>query len=449
MRVLFDSTFTMSSGKQSGIERVVRSLLAVALEQCENNLELNSDVTVVPVFIHDGAIFKLGPDATGWFKSVASYQADCLKSAPRGYEIFAKAICTLVGSRKVRSWLLPSPGHLGIFKSWYKRRLAIAFREAAKNSTQIDVDSNDVLWLPDAYWATSDIVPGLLAAKNSGACIACLVYDLIPLEDEVTGKFDVLRNKNFARYLESIVTFADVVLTISNTVREQLEDFIALQWPNQTASREVFAIPLGAEINVPLGGIRQELSDFFMIPGRVNPYLCLGTFEPRKNQGFVLDAFERLWEDNPEMRICFIGRVGWQCDKIIDRLRTHPERGRRLLVCYNASDAEVGYCYQNCRAFLTASRSEGFGLPIVEAQWHRKPILASKIAVHCEVGGDACTYFDLASPLELVRVVSELENRLAYDSPQSKIGVKITTWAESWENCRGRLIDGFKRKQSL
>ncbi len=448
MRILFDSTFSVASGKQSGIERVVRSLLKEAKKPVENNADLQDNEVVEPVFIHDGGVYKLCEEAGKEFTEVANFQADCLRAIPFAYGILAKAICQVVRVGRVRRWLLPSPGHMGIFKPWYKRKLARAFLAASQRSERVHIDSNDILWLPDAYWAASGIWPALNAAKEAGAYIGCLVFDLIPLQDVDTGEVDGSRNENFFRYLEFVVANADGILTISNTVKRQLEEFIALQWPNRSVSQSVNVIPMGAEIQLTTGEVRSQLSAFFEENLSHQPYLCLGTFEPRKNQALVLEAFELLWPTCPNLRLCFIGRVGWQCETIVEKLRTHPELGRRLFVCHNASDAEVSYCYRNCRAFLTASRQEGFGLPIVEAQWHRKPVIASNIPIHREVAGDACHYFHLDSPSGLAGVVSDLELRLIVHSPTPLSDLTMTTWEQSWAACRAELVEGYKVKRS-
>ena len=88
-------------------------------------------VDVEPVFIHDGKIFKLGKEAEKEFLKVSEIQADCMRIAPPGYSLCATVFCKVVRSRQVQRWLLPSPGHLGIFKSIYKRKSALAFRQAA------------------------------------------------------------------------------------------------------------------------------------------------------------------------------------------------------------------------------------------------------------------------------------------------------------------------------
>jgi alpha-1,2-rhamnosyltransferase len=342
--------------------------------------------------------------------------------------------------------LLPSPGHLGIFKSIYKRRVARAFRQAAIRSTQVQIDDGDILWLPDAYWATAEIWPAITLAKRAGALVATLVYDLIPLQDENTGQIVLEQNRHFYHYLDSVVRCSDIIVTISETIRQQLEELIDSKWPSPLVCRDVRAIPLGAEIKSVTGPVRTSFTDFFEKDGSIPPYLCVGTFEPRKNQGFVLDAFEELWKSSSDLRLCMIGRVGWQCDKILDRLRCHPELGHRLLVSHTATDAEVNFSYRNCRALITASKSEGFGLPIVEALWHGRPVLASDIPVHREVGKTACHYFPLGDPEVLCQAVVELEKRL------SSARLEITRarpieWSDSWASCRAELIHAHLRKR--
>ena len=49
-------------------------------------------------------------------------------------------------------------------------------------------------------------------------------------------------------------------------------------------------------------------------------FLCVGTVEPRKNYGYVLDAFERLWGEGVEVGLCIVGRVGWMQARLLERL---------------------------------------------------------------------------------------------------------------------------------
>jgi glycosyltransferase involved in cell wall biosynthesis len=52
----------------------------------------------------------------------------------------------------------------------------------------------------------------------------------------------------------------------------------------------------------------------------------------------------------------------------------------------------------NATALLTASRQEGFGIPLVEAMRVGTPIAVSDIPVFHEIGGDAALYFPTDDP---------------------------------------------------
>lgn len=71
-------------------------------------------------------------------------------------------------------------------------------------------------------------------------------------------------------------------------------------------------------------------------------------------------------------------------------------------------NADVASLYRVADALLFPSRSEGFGLPLVEAALHRLPVFCSDIPPHREVAGDFAVFFDLESPpADVARLVLE------------------------------------------
>jgi alpha-1,2-rhamnosyltransferase len=274
------------------------------------------------------------------------------------------------------------------------------------------------------------------------------VYDLIPIQEETTGEINVDLNQNFFRYLEQVADHSHALLTISDVVRDQLVSFLETYRPGGQITKEnIVTIPLGAEVQPGDGPIREELREYFERDGEIEPYLCVGTFEPRKNHGFLLDAMELLWAKGANVRLCLIGRVGWKCDQIIQRLHQHPELGKRLFVCFSASDVEVQYAYRNCRSLVTASKSEGFGLPIVEGQWYGKPVIASDIPVHREVGRDGCLFFELSTPDSLRKAILANEQRMR--SPRDRTDHSSPfTWKNSWQTCLSALLDRASKWQA-
>ena len=74
------------------------------------------------------------------------------------------------------------------------------------------------------------------------------------------------------------------------------------------------------------------------------------------------------------------------------------------------SDTELSALYRQARFLAFPSRYEGFGLPVIEAQAHGTPVIASDIPVLREVAGDGAVYFPAGDASELARHMYALLN---------------------------------------
>jgi glycosyltransferase involved in cell wall biosynthesis len=93
--------------------------------------------------------------------------------------------------------------------------------------------------------------------------------------------------------------------------------------------------------------------------------------------------------------------MGWQIESLRDIVRNHPEHGGKLMWFNDIGDLELEQIYQACEGVIIASHAEGFGLPLIEALGHLKPVLARDLPIfriHEEHGvryfpafGDAAT----------------------------------------------------------
>ena len=160
-------------------------------------------------------------------------------------------------------------------------------------------------------------------------------------------------------------------------------------------------------------------------------FLTVGTLEPRKGHAQLLDAAEILWAKGSPVIVAIAGKRGWLVDALIQRIENHPELGRRLRWFEAADDSVLQQIYRQATVALLPSEGEGFGLPLVEAAHVGLPILARDLPVFREIGGTHATYFGGFDGPALARAMEDwLEEHAAGRAPAST-GIAPLTWAES------------------
>jgi glycosyltransferase involved in cell wall biosynthesis len=125
------------------------------------------------------------------------------------------------------------------------------------------------------------------------------------------------------------------------------------------------------------------------VPPRDGYVLFVGTLEPRKNLGALLDAWELLIREMPglpRLRIAGAtrpGSEGWIERFSSSPLREHVDYGGYV----NANDRRA--LYEGARLLVLPSHHEGFGLPVLEAMALGIPVVATRVGALPEVAGDA------------------------------------------------------------
>jgi glycosyltransferase involved in cell wall biosynthesis len=115
----------------------------------------------------------------------------------------------------------------------------------------------------------------------------------------------------------------------------------------------------------------------------------VGTLEPRKNVGGLLDAYERLLEDVPDAPdLVLVGRATRAAAPWLERVKRPPLAGRARHLGYVPDEARRPL-YEEARVLVLPSFNEGFGLPVLEAMTVGVPVVASTRGALPEVLGDA------------------------------------------------------------
>ena len=168
----------------------------------------------------------------------------------------------------------------------------------------------------------------------------------------------------------------------------------------------------------------------------------VGTIEPRKGQKQTLAAFDQLWAEGLDANLVIVGKQGWKVEKLVETMRHHREKGKRLFWLEGISDEYLEKVYAVSTCLLAASEGEGFGLPLIEAAQHKLPIIARDIPVFHEVAGDHAFYFNGKKPDDLARAVRKwLELYQSGRHPKSD-DMQWLTWRQSTQ----QLLDVILRE---
>jgi glycosyltransferase involved in cell wall biosynthesis len=264
-------------------------------------------------------------------------------------------------------------------------------------------------------------VLGRLAAQ--GVLPVVMVHDLIPINfPEYCSP--AAEGRHLRRAAE-IIAHARLAITNSAATAEELGCYarrIGLSAP----PTQVAPLGIEAEFLAPPPASKAARAYF----------VSVGTIEARKNGAFMLAVWrelaERLGDAAP--RLVLVGRRGWENEAVIDHLDRSKAVIRLVHEVSDLGDRELAQLVGGAAALLAPSFAEGFDLPVVEALALGTPVIASDIAVHRELAGQAATMIDpLDGPAWIEAIVA------AATAPKRGPAYSAPTWKAHFELLEGPL----------
>ena len=209
--------------------------------------------------------------------------------------------------------------------------------------------------------------PNFIAPPVSGkGKVALTVHDLSFMRFAETleaANLDRLRAG-----LRDSLARADLVLTISATVAQEIEAELGVPAqrivPTLLGLEPHFSPPEATEV----AAMRTELA----LPA---PYLLsVGTLEPRKNHGFLVEVFETLRRFDGELVLA--GQAGWKTAGLMRRIAESPLAARIRHLDY-VPERLLPALYGGAELLCFPSLYEGFGFPPLEAMACGTPVVSS------------------------------------------------------------------------
>lgn len=258
---------------------------------------------------------------------------------------------------------------------------------------------------------TERVLAGVKSALESQ--VSVMVHDVIPLDFpqfQRSGTVDVFRKK-----LKRVQKYADFVIYNSVDTQRHSEEHMA-QWGEPPRS---IVSHLGTDLSPP--------DHDFTLP-KLPYFVAVGTIEPRKNHALLLDIWENLGPNAPELHIC--GARGWNNEALFDRLDSLSQ-GSKVFERAGLNDSALAALVQGSQGLLFPSFAEGFGLPPVEAAALGVPILCNDLEVLKEILGDKPVYVKVSDSYLWNKTVKELAN--AEPKMRKQGQYTPTSWADHFK----------------
>lgn len=161
----------------------------------------------------------------------------------------------------------------------------------------------------------------------------------------------------------------------------------------------------------------------------------MGSFMPYKGVDTLVRAAALL----PDHELHLLSRITPEERQRLTRLAPTA----RLVFHDGVTDAAYADLLGSATALITASRAEGFGIPLVEAMRLGTPVVVTDIPIFREIGGDAAQYFAPGDAAELAREIRVLDAPGEWErsSEQSVRNAERFSWSASAE----RLLEVVRR----
>lgn len=340
--------------------------------------------------------------------STGRYMQRLLEEINDRYSNDGNSYTALMPSAHIAKWQirLPSINVIASDAKWYtfaeQWNLYWQLRRLRPDLVHFTMPQQPLLWTGPAITTIHDMT--LIRFDNIDESDNPLVY--------------VFKKRVFNFLIRTVMRRARAIITPTNFVREDLarmygENYLA----KIHVTHEAGEIPDVAP--EPIVGFENA------------EYICtVGNMFPYKNVERVIDAFAQLTDEFPNLQLLCAGKkdlFARNLEKLVaDR---HIPRVHFLGFI---TDGQKRWLFQHARGYVSASLSEGFCIPVLEAMVEGCPAILSNASCLPETGGDAAIYFDPYSTEDCAAKIKKI-----LQDPELRTSMSVASRAHvnkfSWE----------------
>jgi alpha-1,3-rhamnosyl/mannosyltransferase len=174
------------------------------------------------------------------------------------------------------------------------------------------------------------------------------------------------------------------------------------------------------------------------------PILFMGTLEPRKNLGVLLDAYARLRQARPDAPPLWLAGGATEASAPwLRAIEEAPLKGHVTHLGYIDADARRDL-YAQASMLVLPSHLEGFGMPALEAMATGVPVIVSNRGALPEVAGDAA---QIVEPDDAAGFTAAMQHYLADTGAMMQAVERGLVRARhySWDRSAAALLECYRR----
>lgn len=199
--------------------------------------------------------------------------------------------------------------------------------------------------------------------------------------------------------------FADRIITVSQTTKNELEKRNIIKNKQIDVIYNTHSVSL-VESTKETTEILQELNII-----KQKYILSVATVHRHKNIQTLINAFSKISQDYPDIKLVLVGNKG-NCTLNINN--------KNIILSGFVSNDNLKVLYQNALFYVFPSLYEGFGIPLIDAQYFGLPVVCSDIPIFREICGDSALYCTPTEEGIIVGLKSLLDSKNLYNDLQSR-----------------------------
>lgn len=288
----------------------------------------------------------------------------------------------------------------------------------------------DLFFSPTHYAPRFSPVPSVISIMD-------LSYIYYP---EMFNRADLLQLKKWTSYS---IRKAKKILTISNFSKKAIVDYYKVD------QNRVYVTYPGYKKEIYNNNYSKEEIEQTKRKFNLTNYLIfVGTIQPRKNIIRLIEAFYKIMDQFPSLKLVLVGRKGWLYDDIF-KMINEPKLKNKVVYLDYLEDKTIAKLYNGADAFILPSLYEGFGLTVVEAFACGAPVVVSNTSSLPEIAKDAAVFIEPKSIESISQGILKIirEDQKYFRESLVKKGL-IRANDFSWESCAVKTVNIFESIQS-